>query len=257
MALNFGTISNNWYVDYGTLSSANFLSGTLMALVNFTVLSTNDDGLIIGKHNGTFGSGCQLWHEFGGDQIRFARQRTGAGCAAASNVPVINAIGWHWVAAVWDSGGVDGDQKIYAGDLGSAMVDETNNNTIGTGGVADITAASFNVGADDGGSYDFEGHIACAFAWDGPLLTLAELNLQAALWDRVAVQPASCVLFSQLGWNGTGTQVDWSGNRHNGTVTGATLINHAPLGFNPPARTFQDFGIPTRRPFPTFRPMAT
>ena len=33
-----------------------------------------------------------------------------------------------------------------------------------------------------------------------------------------------------LGYNGTGTQPDWSGNANSCTVSGATLSNHAPIG---------------------------
>jgi len=41
---------------------------------------------------------------------------------------------------------------------------------------------------------------------------------------------SGCVLYSHYGFNGTGTQPDWSGKGNSGTVTGATVSNHVPLG---------------------------
>jgi hypothetical protein len=41
---------------------------------------------------------------------------------------------------------------------------------------------------------------------------------------------AGCVGFWHLGANGVGTQPDWSGNANAGTVTGATVSDHVPLG---------------------------
>lgn len=61
-------------------------------------------------------------------------------------------------------------------------------------------------------------------------LSLAELRaIQYTMFPSRSDQN----IFIHLGWNGTGTQVDWSGNRNNGTVTGATVANHAPLGYVP------------------------
>ena len=45
------------------------------------------------------------------------------------------------------------------------------------------------------------------------------------------------LLLSHYGYNGTGTQPDWSGNGHNGTVTGATVADHVPM---PPAFPYGD-----------------
>jgi hypothetical protein len=56
-------------------------------------------------------------------------------------------------------------------------------------------------------------------------LTLGQMKAQQF---APHVIPGS-VLYTRLGWNGTGTQADWSGGQNNCTVTGATVGNDVPI----------------------------
>jgi hypothetical protein len=67
--------------------------------------------------------------------------------------------------------------------------------------------------------------------------TLTRNQLIAAQWGQYGgnvPQPAWAV---NLGYQGTGTQLDYTGGGKNGTVTGATVSDHQPIptffGFSP------------------------
>jgi hypothetical protein len=61
---------------------------------------------------------------------------------------------------------------------------------------------------------------------DGTALALADL---VARWERLT-NHANSKIFIHLGFAGTGTQPDLSGHGNSGTVTGATVGAHVPLG---------------------------
>ena len=73
------------------------------------------------------------------------------------------------------------------------------------------------------------------------MLSLAEITQH---WMRSQNHANSKVLM-HVGYNGTGTQADWSGHGNSGTVTGATVSAHVPLGpqfgFDPEAANQADF----------------
>ena len=65
------------------------------------------------------------------------------------------------------------------------------------------------------------------------MLQVHNTDLALAEIQRQQFRPhplASTLVFCMLGYAGTGTQPDWSGNGNNGTVTGATVADHVPLG---------------------------
>ena len=71
-------------------------------------------------------------------------------------------------------------------------------------------------------------------AFPGSIALFGLLNRVASQQEIVSLQfnprvVSGTKVFMPLGWNGTGTQPDLSGNGNSGTVTGATVAAHVPL----------------------------
>lgn len=136
---------------------------------------------------------------------------------------------WHCVAWAFDSAAAAGETtSLYTGDLTSALAERsyaTASDGAGTYG-SDATADLVVGNRGDNLTMAFEGRIARVAVYDRAL-TLGELRaLQfapAARWNA-----PGCVLLAD--YHGTGTQPDYSGNGNAGTVTGATVSAHVPLG---------------------------
>ena len=145
--------------------------------------------------------------------------------SAVSGDSVLSTNAWQFVAVTYDGANAP---KIYHGTLttalaevsyasqtapsGSRVTDNTNDFVI-----ANASQASFNRG--------FPGRIAWLGLWNRAL-SLGELREQQ-FHPHVT---SGNLIFMHLGFNGTGTQADWSGLGHNGTVTLATQSDHVPLG---------------------------
>jgi hypothetical protein len=76
------------------------------------------------------------------------------------------------------------------------------------------------------GSFSYRGSLAWVGIWNTEL-TLAQIQ---ALQFRRRVT-SGCVGFWELGYNGTGTVPDWSGNANAGTNTSGTVTDHVPLPY--------------------------
>lgn len=114
---------------------------------------------------------------------------------------------------------------IYAGTLSALMAEATYGTaTDGSGNAADDSAGAWLWGNRSAFDRALQGRIAVGMAWNR-VLALGELKAQQF---RPHVT-SGCVIFNIFGFNGTGTQPDWSGNLNAGTVTGATVGPHAPL----------------------------
>jgi hypothetical protein len=145
-----------------------------------------------------------------------------------NNTPFATVNKWYFVAVTFNSSSLASDKAhIYVGDLSTAAAECTySTHQNGSGTVNADNANNLELGnrsADH--TRSFPGHIAyCGYL--AQELTLAELvSLQ---WNpRVYGDTRG---FWALGFNGTGTQPDWSGNGNSGTVTSATQVAHVPLG---------------------------
>jgi hypothetical protein len=135
---------------------------------------------------------------------------------------ILTANKWWFVAGVLDSSKVP---HTFMGDLTTTVYENTYaTQTTGVGtNVSDATGVGA-IGNRDDNTFAFQGRIAvCGYENIG--MTLAELK-------RLQFQPhktASTKLLYRLGFNGTGTQPDMSGNGTGGTVTGATLAADVPI----------------------------
>ena len=132
---------------------------------------------------------------------------------------------WNFVAGCEDTG-VAG--HVYTGSLTVSAVERAYGvSVLGTGTQFDDSSNSLVVGNKHAATFNqaFNGRIAFAGIWNRAL-SLGEIKDQQFYPHKTS----GCVLFLHLGFTGTGTQPDWSGNANAGTVTGATVDAHVPLG---------------------------
>jgi hypothetical protein len=147
---------------------------------------------------------------------------------------------WIFIAATWDTGGAATDQKIYVGDLDTLAAEPSSYTTqrVGTGAVTSNATANCYAGNTEGATAQrLDGRLAHLGLVSGTLLTLGQIHTQQFRRHPIA----NTVLFCEYGYNGTGTQPDWSGSANSGAVTGATVIDHVPIPF----RRTRDLWVPT------------
>lgn len=149
---------------------------------------------------------------------------------------------WSFIGATFDMANAGGGgtgtpyaHHLYAGDL-STLVTECSYGTTsaGTGTLIGDAGVNLAIGGQEGGGNAFQGLIAVAQFYNR-VLTLGEY--QQLQFRRTML--SGCVLYHELGYNGTSTQPDWSGNGNSGTVTGATQGAH----------------VPTSKPFNMYTPL--
>lgn len=149
---------------------------------------------------------------------------------AATGLLSINT--WQMVGTVMDAtSSTATDQKLFYGSL-TSMIAEVPSYSSQDAGSGATSQGSINtlIGNNGDGSFvsGFPGKIAWVATWNR-ILTLGEIQAQ----QFTPHVTAGCQLFIHCGFNGTGTQPDWSGNGRNGTVTGATTDSHIPLRIFP------------------------
>jgi concanavalin A-like lectin/glucanase superfamily protein len=137
---------------------------------------------------------------------------------------------WCFLAATYSQGATP-RSRIYRGRLTSSAVESTYvTTTTGTGNKSSETGSGSNLTwgnrftAGPAYAQAFQGRIAVG-AYFNRVLTLGEI----LDWQFRPRKMTGCVAFYHLGFAGTGTQPDWSGNGNAGTVTGATVSDHAPI----------------------------
>lgn len=134
---------------------------------------------------------------------------------------------WYVGATVDQSAGAGVKVKFYVGDLSTLAVLKTNGTTTDvSSGYVTNNGATFYVGDNATDVTPQVMRFACVQFFPSIVLTLAEIQ---ALQFRFGPWRTGVKLFSHLGFNGTGTQPDWSGNGNAGTVTGAAVAPHVPL----------------------------
>lgn len=130
---------------------------------------------------------------------------------------------WTFVAETYsETNGV----KIYRGSLTSAPVEVTYavGRTVGSGATS-ADSGDLYIGNRGPSNTLAPPHDLAMFQLHNAELTLAQIRQQ---WMRPR-KTSTMKLYFQFGFNGTGTQTDYSGNGKNGTVTGTTKIGHVPI----------------------------
>lgn len=134
---------------------------------------------------------------------------------------------WQMIACVFNSAGAAGQiMRLYRGTLTALAAEASYASQVDGAGVLNSDAAAeLELGnASAYGNFN----AAIRFATVGVVaraLSLAEIRD----WQFNPRPGAGARLFSHLGYNGTGTQPDWSGNGNAGTLTGGSVAAHVPL----------------------------
>lgn len=226
MALLF-TSGTSDKVDCGSGASLDDLAaGTFLAWVYPTALKA-DDTIVVKTAQST---GMRNFIAVGSGALRVDIDRA-TDLVIVSSASVLSTDSWQFVAAVFNTGGADADQKLFHGTL-TSLAAETGYQVqqVGSGAVVSDAAHNLFIGNFNSGTFGaFAGRIAWVAHWNR-VLTLAEIRAQQFRPHKTS----GCVLFMHLGFNGTGTQPDHSGNFNSGTVTGATVAPHVPLALASP-----------------------
>lgn len=230
MALSFGATD---LVAFGSGTNIdNLIQGgnpcTILLWLKFT--STPSASWVLGKQN----SAADGWSIFipGSDTTAIRLDHTGTTpLQNATDTGFISVGDWQFLAFVCDQGAGDSAQKTFTGDPRTEAVENTSpiNQQDGSGLNSE---ASFNLDLGDSprGFWDSAPMDVACLAMYSEGLNLGQIRT----WQFAPqnLTPNS-EIFCHLGLRGTGTQPDWSGNRNNGAVTGATQSAHVPLPIFP------------------------
>lgn len=222
MALTFGGATTD-VVTVAAHASINTLAArTVLAwLFPTSLASTKGFG---GK--GSAGGNMQCAVRTTGD-VDFAISRSGGLANYRTATGLITANTWYCIGLTYDAGATP-SMHIYTGSL-TAVLAEAPSYTIstnGSGGTNSDASSGLLWGNIHSLNIALVGRIAIV-AYFNRVLSLGEM----IRWQFKPQMMSGCVNLLQVGYNGTGTQPDLSGNANSGTVTGATLTpNHVPLG---------------------------
>lgn len=220
MALLFGAASSD-RVDHGNIAAAP-TAFTILHWANPNSVATASKRLAAkGGTTGFINYGMGLTSNI--DHLRLTIDYSTTDALADSVAGVIETNKWQFFAGSFDGTNAP---KLYKGTLTTTVAEVTYSATpvapVGTR-VAEGVSALY-LGNDSAFTRSFAGSIHF-FAWWNRVLTLGEIQEQQFRPHRTS----GCILLSFPGFNGTGTQPDWSGSSHSGTVTGATVTAGAPL----------------------------
>ena len=134
---------------------------------------------------------------------------------------------WMCVAVVIDLAEANADQKILVGNLSNAPEEPSSYDTQAVGSGARESDAGNNL---------IVGNHPNDWYWQGSVASVRILNVAlseaqiASLHRNIWFSTADTVCLTNYGFNDTGSQLDFSGQGNHGTVTGATVSDHVPLG---------------------------
>lgn len=222
MSLLFGAVNTD-RVNCGSGTTLDNLTAlTLMAWV-YPTSNVSNKG-IVNHFQGAADSGWELYTadalgnialEWAGDTYCFGQSTT---------TPLSSLNTWAFLAGCAT---FTAKPRLYTGTL-AALASEVTYDVVYTAGITrhDDAARNLMLGNKDTAATNlaFTGRIAWVGVWNREL-ALGEVQAQ----QFAPHVTSGCVGFFHLGFNGTGTQADWSGNGNNGTVTGATVAAHVPL----------------------------
>lgn len=202
--------------------------------------STPADGNVVYFKGLTGANGRMSCLFFNNGGINLAVTRRGTGVNLFAQGLLTNLANWatgKWVCLAFQCDTTtDGNNKVFCGDLTHPLA-EPSAYTVQTkgSGISSYAGQAAFIGNNSAltNAPPANTKIAWVGIWGGRTMTLGEMVEQQF---RPHMSSGS-VLQMHVGFNGTGTQTDWSGNGNSGTVTGATLTpDHVPLmspfGFN-------------------------
>jgi hypothetical protein len=226
MALTFGAASSDRVniTNLGGIASNNPFSWCIWLYCttrtnNRFIIAKNSTSQRAFRFNGT---GANL----GNVELIVARSVTAS--SYITNDTPLTANSWLCFVITYDSSASAGQLiHIYHGSASAALVESTyGTSTDGSGTIPSDNAMV--LGNNSGAASAFQGRIAY-IAQFNRVLSLTE-GISWQFFPRVM---SGCVLFTPIGFNGTGSQIDYSGVQNNGTVTGASLTPDGPPVRNP------------------------
>lgn len=228
MGLNFGSASAQ-NVSHGSAAPLDSLSAWSVGMwVRFNAYP--GFATWFHKHNGSSQGKWLFTDALNGGSFYIEQDRPTAATAATAqtaNGTVTTGV-WYWLVGTVDTA-VSPVCRIYVGTLASTIAEVSYTSQIdGSGSVTDDSAGNLTFGGDPFGN-SMGVDIALDVFWS-KAISLAEARTQQFNISYPIAAPANCLMFSNYGYNGTGTQGDWSGNVNNGTVTNATVTAHVPIG---------------------------
>lgn len=223
MALTFGAATSD-RVDHGKASSLNDISTVTFAIWFYPTTLTSGKRLF--EKTQSAGSRRVFIHTTT-SELRWQNGQSTTNADYITSNASITTNKW-WFAAFTYNGSGTGREKIYVGDLSTLATERTySTSSDGSGTYNADNANNLMVGNANGANAALQGRIAVFVFWNR-VLSLGEIQ---SFQFRPRRLGSGCVLFAHYGFNGTGTQPDWSGSGNSGTVTGATLTpDHVPLG---------------------------
>lgn len=157
---------------------------------------------------------------------QISRATTDATAVVAYPAGFVGAAVWKFVVMLYKAG--DGGPRIYIGDHRAAMAEPTYaSRTDGVGGVTDVSANTFLIGASNQAAGNvFQGRIAHFSVWNGAM-TLAQADKLRQFPNPVGQTYKDMILlgfFPMDDFAGDNIR-DFSGNKVVAAITGATRSN--------------------------------
>lgn len=157
------------------------------------------------------------------DEISMEVIRAGTDANARSQNQTFGTGTWYFLAATYDES--DGPRLFY-GTLTSPIAEVSSYaaRTVGTLGTTNDSGSNLllgNRGVDDA---RYLGGAMANFIWINSRLTVAQMRR----WQYSLTPVGTSAIYLACGLLGT-TAPDWSGNRNNGSVNGATYAAHVPI----------------------------
>lgn len=235
-ALSFKGLSGDRVEDVKGTAVTNLGTFTILAWVYATTV-TGNTSIWAAPDTASQVSACGMRVNDTSGNIRFSCLQTTTGTSYITNDSPVAANTWTFVAGSYDQSATP-RHKTYAGTLNSLATLRTNATASdgsgtkttedGTGGPlwGNRNLAGFTSG--------WAGSIAVAMVYNRVLTQNEIRSLQ--FFPRCM---SGCVTYHWFGFNGTGTQTDYSGKKVSGTVTGALMATstksqvplRSPFGF--------------------------
>ena len=216
MSLNFTGGSNNDEVDFGSAAALDdAVPFTKYWWCRASALLINDR-----LFNKSTSADFSVAIDGSNNDLRI---RSSGGDVVRTDDAPLSTNTWMFIAATYDSGAAQFGH-IYVGTLTTLATESTynrNNNNSWSG--------------DSGNDYTVGNRSSGGLRWQGDIAIYGDIDRALSLGEIQSLQFRPRVvsgqrIFCHFGFNGTGTQPDWSGNGHDGTVTSATVADHVPLG---------------------------
>lgn len=227
MSLDFSGTTHK--IDFGTGSSLDNLTPFFaFAWVYLDSNAAPDGGRVYQKG---LTSNAQFFSPANPLSVEMTTARGTANCsvvALTSNFAAFGTGKWLFVAVINDTT-TSGNNKIYVGDLVTLAAEPSAyiTQTAGSGTQGNNNGAPAIVGNRANDNRAIDGKIAYVGIWGGVVPSDNQIH-------QLQFRPmptSGCKLFAIPGYNGTGTQPDFSGNGHAGTVTSAAVADHVPIVF--------------------------